>query len=60
MNREDWGEENGGYGRCKVCRKKTWIESGCAPVCGSCDLDDEPPEERDTLANLGMCEADFR
>lgn len=57
---EDWGRENGANGACAVCGQKTWIEFGCAPLCMGCDADAEPPQERDTLANLGLSEADFR
>jgi len=60
ISREDWAEENGCNGRCQVCGRKTWIEFGCAPLCGGCDYGDEPPQERDTLANPGLSEADFR
>ena len=56
----EWGEENGRNGACSVCGRKTWIEFGCAPLCMSCEDGDEPPQERDTLANLGHCEDDFR
>jgi hypothetical protein len=62
MSRSEFAEENGGYGRCVVCRRKIWIESGCAPLCDGCHYEDEdnPPQEPDTLANLGLSEADFR
>jgi len=54
--------ENGSYGACEACGRRTWIESGCARLCEGCDYGDEPHQdnERDTLASLGMCESDFR
>ena len=60
MTIREWGEGNGYRGACSVCGRKTWIEFGCAPVCMSCALEDEPPQEPDALANLGMSEEDFR
>jgi hypothetical protein len=65
MTIKEWGEENGSYGACESCGRKTWIEFGCAKLCMSCEHQsaEEPPEpdaEPDTLANLGLSEADFR
>ena len=40
----DWGEENGCKGKCAACGRNTWIEFGCAPVCGGCEM---PPDEED-------------
>ena len=57
---EQWGEDNGSYGACEVCGRRTWVESGCARLCGSCYYDTEPEPERDTLASLGLSEDDFR
>ena len=66
MTTREWGEENGSTGACACCGRKTWIESGCAALCDGCDSED-PDEcscrERhrpQTLADVGMCEADFR
>ena len=60
MTLREWAEENGANGACKVCGRKTWIEFGCAALCNDCEEGDDPPEEGDTLANLGLSEADFR
>jgi hypothetical protein len=56
----DWSDENGSYASCEVCGCKIWVESGCGRLCEGCEYGDEPPQERDTLANLGLSEADFR
>ncbi len=58
----EWAEENGRNGACEVCGRKTWIENGCAALCGGCEYDDDPDQNRgpQTLADVGMCEADFR
>ncbi len=67
--RDDWAEENGSYGRCPSCRRRIWVESGCLAECGACGWDARPEEDREdevrdcgpqTLADVGMCEADFR
>lgn len=58
--RSEWAEENGTYGACKVCGCRTWIESGCARLCGGCEDGDDRPAEPDTLANLGLSVEDFR
>ena len=51
---EEWGEENGGYGRCKACGTRTWIESGCAPVCMGCEM---PKDEGEAVCEApGCCE----
>jgi len=60
-----WAEENGNNGACECCGRKIWIESGCAPRCDACgDCDPEQGCSLDrgpqTLADVGMCEDDFR
>lgn len=42
----EWGEENGRNGACASCGEKTWIESGCAPLCMGCEAD-EPESQED-------------
>jgi len=42
----EWGEENGSNGACASCGEKTWIESGCAPLCMGCSID-EPEDQED-------------
>jgi hypothetical protein len=29
--------EDGSFGRCLRCRRRIWVESGCSPLCDSCD-----------------------
>lgn len=64
MTLSDWAKENGDYGACECCGRKIWVESGCAARCGACD--DCDPEQGckngrpQTLADVGMCEDDFR
>jgi hypothetical protein len=29
--------EDGSFGRCLRCRRRIWVESGCSPLCSSCD-----------------------
>jgi hypothetical protein len=66
MDIKTWAEENGQNGACECCGRRTWIESGCAARCEACD-DCEPDRgcsldrhRSQTLADLGMCEDDFR
>lgn len=60
MNTSQWAEENGSNGACKVCGRKMWIEHGCAAVCSDACEAGEPECHAQTLADVGMCEADFR
>jgi hypothetical protein len=61
MTDTTWAEENGSYGACEGCGCRIWIESGCAKVCDSCEAGIDPEFGRpQTLADVGMCEADFR
>lgn len=57
-----WAEDNGSYGRCPACNRRIWVESACVAECDSCgwsEQPDEAQEEPETLAGVGMCEADF-
>jgi hypothetical protein len=29
--------EDGMFGRCLRCNRRIWIESGCSPLCDTCD-----------------------
>lgn len=64
MTLREWADENGSYGACRCCGARIWIESACEPLCGACaaheDAGEDHPQERDTLANLGLSESDFR
>lgn len=60
MTTSEWARENGSYASCEECGRKIWIESGCAKLCDSCAEGNPPEQERDTLASLGLSEADFR
>jgi hypothetical protein len=56
----EWADENGSNRACEVCGRKVWVETGCAALCDGCEYGDEPEQERDTLASLGLSEDDFR
>jgi len=60
MTIREWADENGHNGCCEACGCKIWIENGCAALCDGCEEDQEPYQEPQTLADVGMCEADFR
>lgn len=60
MKVSQWAEDNGSYGACDVCGRRMWIESGCAAICSEACDDGEPQYRTQTLADVGMCEADFR
>ena len=40
-----WGDDEGYRGECAACGRKTWIESGCAPVCDGCEMPEDEDEE---------------
>ena len=61
MTLREWGDENGSSGGCRVCRRKMWVENGCDNICESCyENGDEQEHKPQTLADVGMCEEDFR
>jgi hypothetical protein len=45
--------EDGSFGRCLRCRRRIWVESGCAPLCDACDdfsdhdAEEEPKQQVD-------------
>ena len=41
---EEYHADNGSWGRCMRCGERTWIESGCAPLCTTCEEFSEPEE----------------
>jgi Zn ribbon nucleic-acid-binding protein len=63
-------ELNGSYGRCPRCHGRIWVESGCLAECDHCGWDERENEGdekeyvrrqiQQTLADVGMCEDDFR
>ena len=59
-----WGKDNGRNGACVSCGQKTWIESGCVPLCMRCgsedwkETDQEDPREQ-TLADVDRSDGDY-
>jgi len=67
FNHERWAELNGNYGRCPNCKRRIWVESHCVAECDSCGWSEHEKEDEgrvhdgpQTLADVGMCEDDFR